>query len=94
LSELDEKSSLQALTPHEHRWYRAPELLLGNKQYTMAIDLWSVGCILAELLARKPLFPGGATASFRRDTFTQELHSPHPISPSSVLSPLPRFKFV
>eukprot|EP00292_Cryptomonas_paramecium_P010476 CAMPEP_0113676160 /NCGR_PEP_ID=MMETSP0038_2-20120614/8479_1 /TAXON_ID=2898 /ORGANISM="Cryptomonas paramecium" /LENGTH=261 /DNA_ID=CAMNT_0000593139 /DNA_START=38 /DNA_END=820 /DNA_ORIENTATION=+ /assembly_acc=CAM_ASM_000170 len=40
------------------RWYRAPELLLGNKHYTTAIDMWSVGCILAELLARRPLFPG------------------------------------
>uniref|UniRef100_A0A6U5YFD2 Protein kinase domain-containing protein n=1 Tax=Guillardia theta TaxID=55529 RepID=A0A6U5YFD2_GUITH len=40
------------------RWYRAPELLLGNKQYTDAIDMWSVGCVLAELLGRKPLFQG------------------------------------
>mmetsp|Transcript_22754 Transcript_22754/g.34655 ORF Transcript_22754/g.34655 Transcript_22754/m.34655 type:complete len:369 (-) Transcript_22754:40-1146(-) len=40
------------------RWYRAPELLLGTKNYTKAIDMWSVGCILAELLGRKALFPG------------------------------------
>jgi serine/threonine protein kinase len=40
------------------RWYRAPELLLSCEQYTAAIDMWSVGCILAELLYRKPLFPG------------------------------------
>ncbi|BDA43124.1 Mitogen-activated protein kinase 4b [Coccomyxa sp. Obi] len=40
------------------RWYRAPELLLSCFQYTAAIDVWSVGCILAELLYRKPLFPG------------------------------------
>jgi cell division cycle 2-like protein len=31
-------------------WYRAPELLLGTKQYTEKIDMWSVGCILAEFL--------------------------------------------
>jgi serine/threonine protein kinase len=40
------------------RWYRAPELLLSCSNYTEAIDMWSAGCILAELLGRKPLFPG------------------------------------
>jgi serine/threonine protein kinase len=40
------------------RWYRAPELLLSCDHYTAAIDVWSVGCILAELLGRRPLFPG------------------------------------
>ena len=40
------------------RWYRAPELLLANETYSGAIDIWSVGCILAELLQRTPLFPG------------------------------------
>ncbi len=40
------------------RWYRAPELLLSCEHYTAAIDMWSVGCILAELLGRKPLLPG------------------------------------
>lgn len=40
------------------RWYRAPELLCSCVDYTEAIDIWSVGCILAELLGRKPLWPG------------------------------------
>lgn len=40
------------------RWYRAPELLLSCDHYTASIDVWSVGCILAELLGRRPLFPG------------------------------------
>jgi len=40
------------------RWYRAPELLLGSSEYSSAIDMWSVGCILGELIGRKPLFPG------------------------------------
>jgi len=40
------------------RWYRAPELLLSCEDYTTGIDIWSVGCILAEILGRKPLFPG------------------------------------
>ncbi|ESO89927.1 hypothetical protein LOTGIDRAFT_164624 [Lottia gigantea] len=39
-------------------WYRAPELLLGCKQYSTAIDMWSVGCIFAEFLTMKPLWPG------------------------------------
>lgn len=40
------------------RWYRAPELLLNCSQYTAAIDVWSVGCILGEIVTRQPLFPG------------------------------------
>ncbi|KAJ4827045.1 hypothetical protein Tsubulata_030793 [Turnera subulata] len=39
-------------------WYRAPELLLGATEYGAAIDMWSAGCILAELLAGKPIMPG------------------------------------
>ncbi|XP_040986796.1 mitogen-activated protein kinase homolog MMK2-like [Juglans microcarpa x Juglans regia] len=40
------------------RWYRAPELLLNCSEYTAAIDVWSVGCILGEIVTREPLFPG------------------------------------
>ncbi|KAL5711184.1 mitogen-activated protein kinase [Ranunculus cassubicifolius] len=40
------------------RWYRAPELLLNCSEYTTAIDIWSVGCILMEILNREPVFPG------------------------------------
>ncbi|WCJ36226.1 Cyclin-dependent kinase G1 [Euphorbia peplus] len=39
-------------------WYRAPELLMGAKKYSTAVDMWSVGCIMAELLAKEPLFTG------------------------------------
>ena len=39
-------------------WYRAIEVLLGNDQYTSAIDIWSLGCIFAELVNKKPLFMG------------------------------------
>ncbi|XP_022853400.1 cell division control protein 2 homolog [Olea europaea var. sylvestris] len=39
-------------------WYRAPELLLGSQQYSTPVDVWSVGCIFAEMVNRKPLFPG------------------------------------
>lgn len=40
------------------RWYRAPEVMLVAKAYSMAIDIWSVGCILGEMFNNKPLFPG------------------------------------
>lgn len=40
------------------RWYRAPEVILQASEYTKAIDIWSAGCIFAELLGRTPLFPG------------------------------------
>ncbi|KAF7303312.1 Mitogen-activated protein kinase [Mycena kentingensis (nom. inval.)] len=40
------------------RWYRAPEIMLSFKNYSKAIDIWAVGCILAELLTGRPLFPG------------------------------------
>lgn len=40
------------------RWYRAPEVILNASEYSKAVDIWSVGCIMAELLGRQPLFPG------------------------------------
>ena len=41
------------------RWYRPPELMFApDGRYTNSVDMWSVGCILAELLGRRPLFPG------------------------------------
>jgi len=43
------------------RWYRAPEILLGSQQYTAGVDMWSVGCILGELIGGKPMFPGSST---------------------------------
>jgi len=43
------------------RWYRAPEILLGSTKYTKAVDLWSVGCIMGELVVGKAIFPGNST---------------------------------
>mmetsp|Transcript_408 Transcript_408/g.725 ORF Transcript_408/g.725 Transcript_408/m.725 type:complete len:302 (+) Transcript_408:91-996(+) len=39
-------------------WYRAPEILLGARHYSTPVDLWSIGCIFAEMATHKPLFPG------------------------------------
>ncbi|CAM0140778.1 unnamed protein product [Umbelopsis sp. WA50703] len=39
-------------------WYRAPEILLGSKHYSTSVDMWSVGCIFAEMVTLRPLFPG------------------------------------
>uniref|UniRef100_A0A5S6QLU7 Mitogen-activated protein kinase n=1 Tax=Trichuris muris TaxID=70415 RepID=A0A5S6QLU7_TRIMR len=43
------------------RWYRAPEILLAAKHYTKGVDMWSLGCIIGEMLSGKPLFPGTST---------------------------------
>lgn len=53
--DIDEPMTVHVVT----RWYRAPELmLLPDGLYSYAVDIWSIGCILAELLGRQPLFPG------------------------------------
>ena len=43
------------------RWYRAPEILLGSNKYSKAVDMWSVGCILGEMINGKAIFPGNST---------------------------------
>jgi len=68
LDQAGKAASARSLTGHVvTRWYRAPELILLQESYTEAIDMWSVGCIYAELLGmltgtefkeRSPLFPG------------------------------------
>jgi len=45
------------------RWYRAPEIVLGSSQYSKAVDMWSVGCILGELIIGKSIFPGKSTVN-------------------------------
>lgn len=52
-------SFTESLTPTViTRWYRPPELFFGAKNYTTSVDMWSVGCILAELFLLNPYFPG------------------------------------
>ncbi|KAI8917626.1 kinase-like domain-containing protein [Powellomyces hirtus] len=41
-------------------WYRAPDVLMGSRQYSTSIDLWSAGCIMAEMASGRPLFPGSS----------------------------------
>lgn len=43
------------------RWYRAPEIILGAQQYSKAVDIWSIGCILGEMLHGRAIFPGKST---------------------------------
>lgn len=50
----DRRYSPQSIT----RWYRPPEMLYGAELYSTSADMWSVGCIFAELMLRNPLFPG------------------------------------
>ncbi|CAN0213574.1 unnamed protein product, partial [Phaeothamnion confervicola] len=44
-------------------WYRPPELLLGSTRYGPPVDMWGVGCIVAELIVQRPLFPGKVEAA-------------------------------
>ena len=48
----------RSYTPYVIRWYRAPELLYGSRDYDQGVDLWAVGCILGEMINNCPLFPG------------------------------------
>ena len=53
-----------SVSPHQPlqdvatRWYRAPEVMVRQRAYTKAMDIWSIGCIFAEMLNNRPLFPG------------------------------------
>ncbi|RXG51582.1 Cyclin-dependent kinase 11B, partial [Armadillidium vulgare] len=55
-------------------WYRAPELLLGTKEYSCPIDVWSVGCIFGELLGMEPMFPGKSEIDQLNKIFKDLVH--------------------
>ena len=40
------------------KWYKAPEIIFGNKHYDKSVDIWSFGCLMAEMFLLEPLFPG------------------------------------
>ncbi|XP_010001162.1 PREDICTED: mitogen-activated protein kinase 15, partial [Chaetura pelagica] len=64
LAQLGQDQEDPALTDYvATRWYRAPEILLSSPRYTKGVDMWSLGCILGELLLGKPLFPGTSTVN-------------------------------
>ncbi|KAL5370242.1 cyclin dependent kinase A-like protein [Cryptosporidium parvum] len=70
-------------------WYRAPELLLGNKNYSSSIDIWSVGCIFIELLIGRPIFSGDSEVSTLFKIF-KTLGTPNPKVYSNINS-LPNY---
>ncbi|XP_059671270.1 mitogen-activated protein kinase 15 isoform X2 [Gavia stellata] len=64
LCQISEDQGNPALTEYvATRWYRAPEILLSSRSYTKGVDMWSIGCILGEMLLGKPLFPGTSTVN-------------------------------
>lgn len=78
------------------RWYRAPEIILLEKDYGPAVDMWSVGCIFAELLGmmkesaptyldRKPLFPGKSCFPLSPDKSVKEERKGFPFSKNDQL---------
>ena len=69
------------------RWYRAPEILLGSNKYTKAVDMWSMGCILAELILGKPVFPGTSTLN-QLDRVMEVTGRPSQEDVNSINSPL------
>lgn len=58
-------------------WYKPPELLLGASEYSSAVDIWSVGCIFAELLLRRPFLQGNHTDISQLDTIFQVFGTPN-----------------
>uniref|UniRef100_A0AAX7UB15 mitogen-activated protein kinase n=1 Tax=Astatotilapia calliptera TaxID=8154 RepID=A0AAX7UB15_ASTCA len=72
------------------RWYRAPEIMLNWMHYNMTVDIWSVGCIMAELLTGRTLFPGtdhiNQLQQIMRLTGTPPFFSYSPLSPFFLLA--------
>eukprot|EP01039_Chlorochromonas_danica_P004944 gene4944-5427_t len=73
------------------RWYRAPEIILGSKHYDYTIDVWSAGCIFAELLMGQALFPGASSIEVLFVIF-QNLGTPTPAE-WPELTTLPNYSF-
>lgn len=52
-------------------WYRAPDVLLGSRKYSTPVDIWSIGCIFAEMCNGRPLFPGNSEKNQLERIFMQ-----------------------
>jgi len=71
-------------------WYRAPDILLGSKNYSTSIDIWSIGCIFVEIVNLKPLFPGNSEQDQLKRIF-KVMGTPN-IEKWPTLSDLPEWK--
>jgi len=97
-NKMSEKKVVKELTSHVvTRWYRAPELILIEKNYDVKIDVWSLGCIYAELLGmlkehaatfldRGPLFPGTSCFPLSPDTNARAKKSGFPVTSQDQLN--------
>ena len=74
----------------ETLWYRAPEVLLGQKQYSLGVDIWAVGCIFAELIEKKPMFNGDSEIDQIFKIF--QFHGTPSLSDWPNIQKLPDFK--
>mmetsp|Transcript_42818 Transcript_42818/g.84128 ORF Transcript_42818/g.84128 Transcript_42818/m.84128 type:complete len:209 (+) Transcript_42818:96-722(+) len=71
-------------------WYKPPELLLGSSEYSASVDMWGVGCILAELLLRRPFLQGNQTDISQLDTIFRVFGTPNETNwPDHGALPLP-----
>lgn len=71
-------------------WYRAPDVLMGSRKYSTSVDIWSVGCIFAEMVNGRPLFPGSSEADQLLKIF-KILGTPNPNTWGSMAE-LPEYK--
>jgi cyclin-dependent kinase-like len=60
------------------RWYRAPELLVGDANYGGSVDVWAIGCIFVELLTGRPVFTGDTDYETLRQVFQTLITEPIP----------------
>eukprot|EP01071_Lankesteria_metandrocarpae_P005032 Lankesteria_metandrocarpae@DN3817_c0_g1_i3.p1 len=83
----DDASNNPVLTDYvATRWYRAPEILLGSTKYTKGVDMWSLGCILGELVTGRPIFPGTSTMN-QLERIMEVTGRPSPEQVDSMQSP-------
>lgn len=75
-------------------WYRAPELLLGSTDYGVGIDLWSAGCLLAEMFIGRPIMPGRTEVNFHNTSYLKKSDPVHYNSIKKISVFLLVFEFI